>query len=352
MAAGSPDRFPKHLQTLFTSGAIGGLDDGALLERFVAGRDEAAFEVLVARHGPMVLRVCRAALADPHDADDAFQAVFLVLVRRARGDPVACVGCELAVRRRVPRLGPREGRRDPAPQARAAGGPSGDRRPHRALDDEPLDPAHVLHEELARLPDRYREALVLCYFEGHTCDAAAARLRRPVGNDQSAALPGARNHEAQAPPPRCHPAGRPARRRRDSRRPPHPFPQELVDADRFVRRSIRGGAAAAAPPECSYWPKECSCRCCFKKSDSRRSRHGRSRGGHGAGRLGGVPSRGRTPGAEVESVKAAREPAVAAPGAGTPEEVFSQAIEALDRDRIEDFVGLMHPEAVKRLRAT
>ena len=83
MAAGSPDRFPKHLQTLFTSGAIGGLDDGALLERFVAGRDEAAFEVLVARHGPMVLRVCRAALADPHDADDAFQAVFLVLVRRA-----------------------------------------------------------------------------------------------------------------------------------------------------------------------------------------------------------------------------------------------------------------------------
>ncbi len=55
---------------------IGGLDDGALVERFVASRDEAAFEVLVARHGPMVHRICRAALGDPDDADDALQAVF------------------------------------------------------------------------------------------------------------------------------------------------------------------------------------------------------------------------------------------------------------------------------------
>src|SRR4051794_37894127 len=57
--------------------------DAALLERFVRHRDEAAFAALVARHGPMVLRVCRRAAGDPHAADDAFQATFLVLARRA-----------------------------------------------------------------------------------------------------------------------------------------------------------------------------------------------------------------------------------------------------------------------------
>ena len=62
------------------------MTDGQLLERFLAGRDEAgelAFEALVTRHGPMVMRVCRNLLDDPHDVHDAFQAVFLVLARRA-----------------------------------------------------------------------------------------------------------------------------------------------------------------------------------------------------------------------------------------------------------------------------
>ena len=78
------------LKTVYESGAVAGLSDGELLARFVARRErerdaaaELAFEALVARHGPMVLRVCRALLRDPHDAEDAAQATFLVLARKA-----------------------------------------------------------------------------------------------------------------------------------------------------------------------------------------------------------------------------------------------------------------------------
>ena len=78
----------KVLQTLFNVGAVRDLSDGQLLERFATDRGEAAelaFAVLVERHGPMVLRVCRSVLADSADAEDAFQATFLVLVGKARG---------------------------------------------------------------------------------------------------------------------------------------------------------------------------------------------------------------------------------------------------------------------------
>jgi hypothetical protein len=73
----------KQIETLFRTGTAGGLTDGQLLERFVQRRDEAAFAVLVDRHGAMVLRVCRQVLGDEHDAQDASQATFLVLARRA-----------------------------------------------------------------------------------------------------------------------------------------------------------------------------------------------------------------------------------------------------------------------------
>ena len=77
----------RQLERLFRVGTVGGLTDTQLLEQFVAGDDEAArvaFEAIVGRHGPMVLRVCRTVLRDVHDAEDAFQATFLVLARKAR----------------------------------------------------------------------------------------------------------------------------------------------------------------------------------------------------------------------------------------------------------------------------
>ena len=77
----------RHLRSAFDGGAVAGLTDGQLLDRFARrGGDEvgsSAFAALVARHGPMVLHVCRSALRDEHDAQDAFQAVFIILVRKA-----------------------------------------------------------------------------------------------------------------------------------------------------------------------------------------------------------------------------------------------------------------------------
>src|SRR5439155_972518 len=73
------------LRTLFDAGTVTGLTDGELLERFIARGEmaEPAFAALVDRHGPMVLRVCRQVLRDGHDAEDAFQATFLILARKA-----------------------------------------------------------------------------------------------------------------------------------------------------------------------------------------------------------------------------------------------------------------------------
>src|SRR4029079_7818409 len=73
------------IQGLYARGTGVGQHDAILLERFVRERDEDAFSILVARHGPMVLAVCRSILKDPSDVEDAFQATFLVLVIKARG---------------------------------------------------------------------------------------------------------------------------------------------------------------------------------------------------------------------------------------------------------------------------
>src|SRR3954471_10456797 len=86
MGNGQHDAGSRYVRMLFDAGTAGGLTDGQLLERFTARGGEAAelaFAALVERHGPMVFRVCRSVLRDPHEAHDAFQATFLVLVRRA-----------------------------------------------------------------------------------------------------------------------------------------------------------------------------------------------------------------------------------------------------------------------------
>src|SRR4029079_18813126 len=73
----------RHLGEIFTNGSVAGMGDGALLARYVDSRDEMAFEALVHRHGPMVLATCRAVLGNEHDVEDAFQATFMVLARKA-----------------------------------------------------------------------------------------------------------------------------------------------------------------------------------------------------------------------------------------------------------------------------
>ena len=84
MSSGTLGATLRHLRDLFSDGTAVGLGDGQLLARYAANRDEAAFEALVARHGPMVLATCRAVLRHEHDVEDAFQATFLVLARKAR----------------------------------------------------------------------------------------------------------------------------------------------------------------------------------------------------------------------------------------------------------------------------
>ena len=165
----------KNLHTLYLLGSVGRLTDGDLLERVVAGRDsvaEAAFAVLVERHAPMVLRVCRETLG-AHDAQDAFQATFLVFFRRAasvqKRDSVASwlygVARRVALRAKADEIRRRIHERRGATEV--AGSPHDDA-------DEPGS-CPELHEEISRLPERYREPVVLCYLEGLTTEAVAHR---------------------------------------------------------------------------------------------------------------------------------------------------------------------------------
>jgi RNA polymerase sigma factor (sigma-70 family) len=163
-----------HLHRRAEARAAGALPDGELLDRFAAHGDQAAFTALVERHGPMVLGLCRRVLGDAHDAEDACQAAFLVLARKAasirKKDTLASwlhgVAYHVAsnLRRGRARRRAHQGPHRDAIQADPAGEVTW-REVRAALD-----------EELARLPERYRVPLVLCYLEGRTRDEAAQVL--------------------------------------------------------------------------------------------------------------------------------------------------------------------------------
>ena len=169
--------------TIFEGGTALGLGSAELLGRFAQRRDEAAFAALVAHHGPMVLATCRRILPNGADADDAFQATFLVLARRAGaiGSPdrlapwLHGVARRVSVRARSATARRRAVEREAPGEVAVAPPPA---------DDAP-DLRAVLDEELARLPEKYRAPLVLCYLEGLTHDQAAGLLSWPVGTVRS-----------------------------------------------------------------------------------------------------------------------------------------------------------------------
>jgi RNA polymerase sigma factor (sigma-70 family) len=155
------------------------LPDGDLLERFVSQRDPRAFETLMRRHGPLVLGVCRRLLSDRTDAEDAFQATFLLLLRQAHrvrkagslGSWLYGVAYRVALKARA-----RRSHQQALPEL-----------PQRPVPADPADDLvreelqRVLDEELQRLPGKYRHPLVLCYLQGLTGSAAARELGWPVG---------------------------------------------------------------------------------------------------------------------------------------------------------------------------
>ena len=169
----------RHIRQLAVAADLGEANDAELLEHFTARRDEAAFAALLRRHGPMVLAVCRRVLHHEADAEDAFQATFLILIRQAAGIArPAALGCWLhevalrtacrararsATRRRHERQVP------PMPQQDFVA----------AVAWHDLQP--VLDEEVSRLPAKYREAFVLCCLQGRTCAQAAEHLGCPRG---------------------------------------------------------------------------------------------------------------------------------------------------------------------------
>ncbi len=191
MAGGHRGTAVESLERLFESGTVVGLGEAQLLERFLVLGDEAAFEAILHRHGPMVLGVCRRVLADPHSIADAFQATFLILVKNGRSirDRDALGIWLYGVARRV------------AVRARANARRRDDReRSGIVAEGQILDTGSggsgleglerqelraTIDEELERLPATYRAPLILCDLEGQTYEQAAAQLGCPVGTVKS-----------------------------------------------------------------------------------------------------------------------------------------------------------------------
>jgi RNA polymerase sigma factor (sigma-70 family) len=179
MASGPIHTLMNALRKSVRRSAVDDSSDAGLLERFALHRDEAAFEVLVQRFGPMVFGVCNRVLRDSHAAEDAFQATFLVLAKKARsvarreliGNWLWGVAYRTATRAKADaaRWHLREGQIRMPPAS-------------NPLEDVIWrDLRSVLDEEIARLPAKYRRPVLLCYLEGKTNEQAARQLCCPLG---------------------------------------------------------------------------------------------------------------------------------------------------------------------------
>ncbi len=187
MATDRVERMIGPMATLFCLGRLADWTDGELLDwsdRHRATGVDPVFEELVRRHGRMVLDVCRRVLRDPNDVEDAFQATFLVLIRRAGsirerdalGGWLHRVALRVAFRARS----------GAARRRHVEGQVAGSELATPTTDEaEQADIRRALHEELGRLPASFRAALVACYLEGLTHEQAATRLRWPVGTVRS-----------------------------------------------------------------------------------------------------------------------------------------------------------------------
>jgi RNA polymerase sigma factor (sigma-70 family) len=170
MAAAHLRQAVRHLRGMLAARETEGLTEADLWGRYVREQDEAAFETLVRRHGPMVLGVCRRILSHEQDAEDAFQATFLVLVRRAASlrSPRTLANWLHGVARRTALEARRAAAKRRAKEAAAL--------PRNVMPDDPDDLRPALDHELGQLAEKYRTAIVLCDLEGKTRKEAARQL--------------------------------------------------------------------------------------------------------------------------------------------------------------------------------
>jgi RNA polymerase sigma factor (sigma-70 family) len=223
MAKPQTDLFLQHIRRLAGRDPAAGSSDAELLRHFLGEGDEAAFTALVERHGAMVWQVCSSALAQREDAEDVFQATFLVLARKAgsvhKPASLACWlhGVALCLARKV---------RGRNLRRRTSTGEALDRVPARPMDDLTWrELRQVLHEELGRLPEKNRLPILLCHLEGRTQDEAARALGWSLGRLRGRLL-----------------RGRELLRRRLARR-------GLAPSVPLLAAALFPGEAGAAPPE-------------------------------------------------------------------------------------------------------
>ena len=215
MASVASGSFVRQISSLFESGSVAGMSDRQLLDRFTAQRDaaaEAAFSALVKRHGPMVLGVCTELVGDRHHAEDAFQAVFLILAKKARSirDPDVLGNWLYGVsvrtcRQTKARLALRHKNEEAVSMLNAT---SGEAVPSVEQAFLARQQAEVLHDEIERLPRAFRLPVVLCYLEGLTVHEAARRLHCSHGTVRSRMARRATKLRRRLTPPRCCPSGR------------------------------------------------------------------------------------------------------------------------------------------------